>query len=380
MKEIRKAVYAASLDPITNGHLNVISRISELYDEIIVIVAVDKRKKYTFTPEERVEMAKAAVTHLQNVHVVVCIGRYVVKVAEELGANVIVRGLRNSRDLEEELVLAEENRKINPNVETVWIPCLPELAHVSSSMVKGHVGVDPCWQQQVARSVPPGVVYKLKYNYQNALERAKKHWDSLMAILGNPDISEEIFSHIVENYSEPNRAYHILEHIVEMLDELEVAQDYIELENLTALKMGIWYHDFIYHTQSEDAMNVARSAYGAEIDLIKLGLSVEFIDKVKSFITPTVHKETVTNTEAQLIVDLDLTIFGKSTLEFNAYEAKIRKEYDWVEQSTFNSARAQILRSFLELPAIYYTSYFREKYENAARDNLTKSVAKLECE
>jgi len=161
MKE-RIAVYAASLDPITNGHVNIIERTAPLYDQLIVLVAVDLKKKYTFTPEERAEMAILAVTHLPNVSVQVCTGRYVVRHAESVGAQVIIRGLRNFKDLEDEQVLSIENRSICPHIETFFVPCLPDLMHVSSSMVKGHVGVDPDWEAQVARSVPVVVVKKLR--------------------------------------------------------------------------------------------------------------------------------------------------------------------------------------------------------------------------
>src|SRR4051794_13425574 len=138
--QMRKAVYAASLDPITNGHINVVERMAPLYDELVVVVAVDPRKAYTFTPEERVAMAREALCQIQNVSVDVCIGHYVVKHAESIGAQVIVRGLRNFKDLEDEQTLAEENRKIAPAVETIWVPCRPDLGHVSSSMVKNHIG------------------------------------------------------------------------------------------------------------------------------------------------------------------------------------------------------------------------------------------------
>jgi pantetheine-phosphate adenylyltransferase len=155
-------VYAASLDPITNGHINVIERMAKLYDELVVMIAVDARKTYAFSPEERADMAREATLHLPNVTVDICTGQYVVKRASTLGAQVIIRGIRNFKDLEAEQTLAEENRRICPTIETVWIPCLPDLMHVSSSMVKGHVGVDPTWEDQVARSVPKTVVAKLR--------------------------------------------------------------------------------------------------------------------------------------------------------------------------------------------------------------------------
>lgn len=160
-----RAVYAASLDPITNGHLNIIERAYALYDEVVVLIAVDSRKNYTFSPAERVEMVRAAVAHLPSVPVAACIDRYVVKYAYEIRADAVIRGIRNGKDLEDELTLAEENRKICPEVETVWLPCLPHLMHVSSSMVKAHVGADPGWEAQVARSVPEVVVQKLREKY-----------------------------------------------------------------------------------------------------------------------------------------------------------------------------------------------------------------------
>lgn len=159
---MRKAVYAASLDPITNGHINVIERAAKLYDELIVLIAVDARKTYTFSPEERASMAREVTLHMPNVTIDICIGHYVVKHAKSLDAQVIIRGIRNFKDLEAEQTLAEENRKICPNIETVWIPCLPSLMHVSSSMVKGHVGIDPNWENEVRRSVPAAIVTKLK--------------------------------------------------------------------------------------------------------------------------------------------------------------------------------------------------------------------------
>ncbi len=163
--KVRKVVYAASLDPITNGHINVIERMAPIYDELVVVVAADSRKTYTFTLDERMEMAKAAVAHLPNVTVDACIGRYVVKHASDIGAQAIVRGIRDFKDLGDELILAEENRWICAHVETIWIPCLPYLMHVSSSMVRAHVGADPGWEAEVARLVPAAVVTKLKEKF-----------------------------------------------------------------------------------------------------------------------------------------------------------------------------------------------------------------------
>lgn len=373
----RKAVYAASLDPITNGHVNVVERVAPLYDEFVVVVAVDPRKTYMFTPEERVNMAKSAVAHLPNVTVDVCVGCYVVKYAESVGAQVVVRGLRNFKDLEDEQVLAEENRKICPNLETVWVPCLPNLMYVSSSMVKGHVGIDPSWEDQVARSVPSSVVEKLKEKY--VLGKAKKHWATLMAELGNPEGSETIFEKLLVSYSEAHRSYHTLEHIVNMLDELESVA--CELKDKKALKMAIWYHDVVYEPKTKDhrviADNEARSAYRAELDIEKLGLPKSFNERVEMLIMATTHTDQVYDHDTKFMVDLDLVVFGKSEKEFDRYENGIHKEYDWVPEADFRNGRTKVLLSFLDRGTIYYTEVFRDRYEDTARKNLKRSVERL---
>ncbi|MFA5934561.1 MAG: pantetheine-phosphate adenylyltransferase [Candidatus Paceibacterota bacterium] len=373
----RKVVYAASLDPITNGHLNVIERFAPLYDEFIVVVAVDARKTYMFTPEERVSMTKSAVAHISNVTVDVCIGRYVVKYAESVGAQVIIRGLRNFKDLEDEQVLAEENRRICSTIETIWVPCLPNLMHISSSMVKGHVGIDPDWEEQVVRSVPSIVVTKLKEKYM--LNRAKKHWASLMALLGNPKGSELVFAELLLKYSEPHRAYHTLEHVVNMLDELESVVD--KLNDKDAVKMAVWYHDVVYDPMTKDhhvvADNEVRSAYRAELDLEKLGLSSNFSERVQALIMATTHTEKVTDSDTMFMVDLDLAILGKSEKEFESYEKGIRKEYDWVSEADFCVGRSKVLESFLNRETVYSTEVFRSRYENTARKNMEKSLTLL---
>lgn len=366
--KIRKAVYAASLDLITNGHINVIERMAPLYDEVIVLVAVDSRKTYTFTPEERVDMTKAAVAHLPNVSVDVCMGQYVVKQAESMGAQVIVRGLRNFKDLEDEQTLAEENRRICPQIETVWVPCLPNLLHVSSSMVKGHVGVDPDWECQVARSVPSTVVSKLKEKF--ILGKARKHWAWLMAKCRNPVGSETIFTDLLARYNEPHRYYHNLEHIVAMLDELEKTGN-----DCVALAWAIWFHDAVYdpraHDNEEQSAKLARDT----IDMIEWPNKTG--EQVRNLIMATKHTIVPTDHMAQVLVDLDLVILGKSRKEFDAYETWIRKEYGWIPEQDFRVGRFKILQSFLDRTSIYSTKVFRDKYESTARKNLERLLGKL---
>lgn len=369
--EKRKAVYAASLDPITNGHLNVIERMAPFYDELIVLIAVDPRKTYTFSPEERVNMAKAAIAHLPNVHVDVCVGRYVVKQADSIGAQIIIRGLRNFKDLEDEQTLAEENRRICPGIETIWVPCLPHLMHVSSSMVKSHVGIDPEWEEQVARSVPPAVIVKLKEKLIFA--KAQKHWTALMSALGSPKGSDIIFKDLLVRYSEPHRVYHILEHIVAMLDCLNTINE--AEQEIMELALAIWFHDAVYDTKTRD--NEEQSALLAKEASGKLGLPDAFGEQVSNLVLATKHTAGQPDRVAQIMGDLDLAIFGKSEKEFDTYEIGVRKEYAEIPYPDFAATRSKILQSFLDRPSIYLTHHFREMHELTARKNLKRSIEQL---
>ncbi len=375
----RKVVYAASLDPITYGHINVAERISPLYDEVVVLVAVDPRKNYTFSSGERVEMATEALSHLQNVQVMACIGRYVVKMAEELGAQVVLRGLRSVSDLEAEQALAEENHQIVSGIETVWIPCRLELSHVSSSLVRSHVGVDPEWEKEVSRLVPSHVVTRLKEKFIQT--KARLHWTNLMSRLGNPVGSEEILKNLLIHYGEPGRAYHTMDHILSMLEELELVAHLAK--DPIAIKLAIWYHDTIYETSPKKPGSLSNEEWSAEIakhDLTLLGVPAILIDEISGpngLIMSTQHTGLPETPDAKLMVDLDLAILGKDEAEFDRYEANIRHEYWFVPESDFRKGRAAILRTFLERPHIYTTESFRTRYEEKARKNLERSIEKL---
>ena len=312
-------------------------------------------------------MAKVAVAHLPRVTVDVCTNQYVVKHADLIGAQVIIRGLRNFKDLEDEQILAEENRNICSRIETIWIPCLPNLMHVSSSMVKTHVGIEG-WEEQVARSVPATVVTKLKEKF--ILGKARKYWMSLMKALGNPKGSEMVLRDLLSRYGEPYRVYHNLSHIVAMLDELEMVN-----ENNPAIALAIWFHDVVYDPKDKD--NEEQSAELAKKEIQKIGLPSLLGEQVNNLVMATKHTAVPVDHTAQILVDIDLIVLGKSEKEFDVYEAGIRKEYEWVPQPDFCAGRLKILQSFLDRPWIYSTQLFRDKYESVARKNLKKAIKQL---
>ena len=128
------AIYAGSFSPPTFGHLDVIRRGAAMFDELVVAVLSQQAKQYLFSPQARREMLESITAEFPNVRVVSDTG-LLVDVARREGADVILRGLRNSSDLLFEMQMAEANRKIG-NVETVFISCLPEYSMISSTIVR----------------------------------------------------------------------------------------------------------------------------------------------------------------------------------------------------------------------------------------------------
>ena len=121
-------LYSGTFDPVTNGHLDVIERGYELFDRLYITVAQNINKKTLFTVEERVEMLKCATAHLPNVEVMVCSDKLVVDFAKEVGAKTILRGLRAVTDFEYEFQIATTNKRLAPEIETVFSSTTKEVA------------------------------------------------------------------------------------------------------------------------------------------------------------------------------------------------------------------------------------------------------------
>lgn len=130
-----KVMYPGSFDPITIGHIDLIERCSIMFDEVVVAIMKNDKKQGTFSMEERLEMAKTCVKHLDNVEVVVGHG-LTVDFALEQGCNTLVRGIRAVMDYETELQQATANRTLQPSVETLFLVASPKYSYISSSLAR----------------------------------------------------------------------------------------------------------------------------------------------------------------------------------------------------------------------------------------------------
>jgi pantetheine-phosphate adenylyltransferase len=131
----KTAIYPGTFDPITNGHLDLIKRALRTFDEVIVAVAPSQKKQPLFTISERMKLIKAAIKGLAGIHIDSFHG-LVVEYAEQSEGVAILRGLRAVSDFEYELQMALMNRRLNTNIETVFMMPSEEFSFLTSSVVK----------------------------------------------------------------------------------------------------------------------------------------------------------------------------------------------------------------------------------------------------
>jgi pantetheine-phosphate adenylyltransferase/8-oxo-dGTP diphosphatase len=153
---MKRAVYAGSFDPVTNGHLWMIERGYDLFDEMIVAIGVNPDKRATFSVTEREEMLREVTQHLPNLRVASFENQFLVNYARSVGANYILRGIRTASDYEFERTMRYVNSDLVPEVTTTFLMPPRSIAEVSSTMIKGLVGPEG-WEEVLKKYVPPAV-------------------------------------------------------------------------------------------------------------------------------------------------------------------------------------------------------------------------------
>lgn len=162
---MKTCVYAGSFDPITNGHLWMIEQGSKLFDNLIVAVGTNPGKKPTFSLQERVGMLEEATKRFPNIAVRSFENQFLVKYAKSVGAQYILRGIRTEGDYEYERGMRHINGDIDSQIIAVFLIPPREIAEVSSSFVKGLVGVDS-WAEVVKKYVPVEAHKKILDKFQ----------------------------------------------------------------------------------------------------------------------------------------------------------------------------------------------------------------------
>lgn len=158
----KKAIYAGSFDPVTNGHTDVIMRAALAFDELIVAVLNNSAKAPLFSTRERVEMLEEVVENIPNVRVISFDG-LLVDLAHREGASVLVRGLRAVTDFEYEMQIAQTNRVIAPDIDTVFFTTNLKYSYLSSSIVKEIAS----YGENITEFVDPRVAKRVRAKYMH---------------------------------------------------------------------------------------------------------------------------------------------------------------------------------------------------------------------
>ncbi|MEO8664211.1 MAG: pantetheine-phosphate adenylyltransferase [Ignavibacteria bacterium] len=155
------AIYPGTFDPVTNGHLDIIERACELFEKVIVTIAVNKNKRPLFSEKERRDMIVNVTSHLKNIEVDSFNG-LLVRYAERKKAKVIVRGLRAISDFEYEFQMSLTNKKINPEINTIFLMPNEKYSYLNSSLVRELAS----YNANVEEFVPDDVLRKLKAKFK----------------------------------------------------------------------------------------------------------------------------------------------------------------------------------------------------------------------
>lgn len=155
-------LFAGSFDPMTYGHLNLIKRSAELFDELIVLIAVNTSKQPLFTEDERVQLVTDAVRDIEKVSVDVLRDGLVANYAKDKQVTAMVRGVRNTMDFEYEFTIASANRRQYPELETIILYAADEYRFLSSSIIKEIA----YYQGDISTMVPPTIQKAIEKKYR----------------------------------------------------------------------------------------------------------------------------------------------------------------------------------------------------------------------
>ena len=201
------------------------------------------------------------------------------------------------------------------------------------------------------------------------IARWRKMWKELGA--ANPD--PKLHGELVACYSEPHRKYHTPQHLEECFEKFDEVRALAE--HPAEIELALWFHDAIYNVKRHD--NEKKSADWARTSALAAGIPAEACNRVHALVMATRHKAVPRGTDAELLVDVDLSILGAGPERFDLYERQVREEYAWVPDFLFRRERRAILKEFLARPRIFSSAHFHSRYEEQARANIERSLERL---
>ncbi len=203
---------------------------------------------------------------------------------------------------------------------------------------------------------------------------AKRRWQQLFSRCGLGAPPDGDFERLAAAYAEEGRHYHTLDHV---LDGLALLDGVAHLaRHPEEVELALWLHDVVHDTRLDD--NESASAEWAGGLLSRAGAAADVVQRVRHMILATRHADPPRTPDEALLLDIDLSILGRDPDAFGRYESQIRREYAWVPDAVFRSARTAVLAAFLERERIFHTDALHDAYESRARANLAAALQRLE--
>ncbi|AFM04634.1 hypothetical protein Fleli_2257 [Bernardetia litoralis DSM 6794] len=198
-------------------------------------------------------------------------------------------------------------------------------------------------------------------------------WVDMVANFSLPEDKDvEIFTLLGIQYKEDTRHYHNWEHVKTMLKGLYDYPD--RINDILSIELAIWFHDSIYVPLRKD--NESRSAKFFH-EQLSLYLPIERVRKVMNYIEATKSHSKTTDKDLQVLLDLDLAILGQPKKIYQKYSQQVREEFGYVPNFLYKRGRKLVLKIFLDKATIYQTSFFKEKLEEQARENIQDELDSL---
>lgn len=206
-----------------------------------------------------------------------------------------------------------------------------------------------------------------------APEALRDNWNAAWRALGVAAADEALCIELQRRYGEPQRYYHTLQHLGECLAWFEREKEAAEHPGEVAL--ALWFHDAVYDVHAHD--NEARSADWARGAMLSAAVPADAAERVHALVMATRHDAVPAGRDAELLVDIDLSILGADPARFDEYERQVHAEYAFVPDEARRQRRRAILQRFLAREAIYATPRMHALLEARARANLARSIAAL---
>ncbi len=199
-------------------------------------------------------------------------------------------------------------------------------------------------------------------------------WHATLPASAPAGLAARVGEDLLARWSEPHRHYHTLNHLGVVLAVVEEHSS--RAEDPAAVRLAAWYHDAIYDPHRVD--NEEASALLAEAALPDLGVPPERVAEVARLIRLTASHDPIPgDRNGGLLTDADLCVLASPPQVYQAYVAAVRREYAHVPDDAFNVGRAAVLQNLLSLPRLFHTPVLRERWEDAARANVTRELSGL---